>query len=221
MTILWVFDVVAALVVLGVLYQRRGQIFTLVRFRAMRGSDPRSPLTRRPRWLSSQPLPNPDSIPRWLGQRMGPFPMTPLGGDWNFFCYVHIAPGRPVRIRGKRVDCRHANLTLYFPEHLRAERKTLPPSIDAEDLVCEADGSYEIVIAHEDVGGKNRMDPDGTRHGILALRHYVFKDGIDMHYPEVSWGDEVIMPARVVRGVRSIFPRDDRPLRVRADGRQS
>lgn len=222
MTIIpWILlDVVVALVILGILYQQRGQIFTLVRFRAMRGDDPRPPLTRRPRWLSTQPAPNPDRIPRWLAQRMGPFPMTPYGGDWNYFCYVHLAPGRPVRIRSKRVDCRHANITLYAPEHLRGERITAPPSLDAEQLVCEDDGTYEIVIAHEPSGARNRLDPAGSRHGILALRHYVFMDGIDMHYPEISWGDEIVMPARVVSGVRSMFPRDDRPQRLRSGGKQ-
>jgi hypothetical protein len=213
-------DVIAALVILGILYQLRGQIFTLVRFRAMRGDDPRPALTRRPRWLSTQPAPNPDRIPRWLAQRMGPFPMTPYGGDWNFFCYVHIAPGRPVRIRSKRVDCRHANITLYAPEHLRGERSSAPPSLDAEQLVCEDDGTYEIVIAHEASGARNRLDPAGSRHGILALRHYVFMDGIDMHYPEISSGDEIVIPGRVVSGVRSMFPRDDRPQRLRFGGRQ-
>lgn len=221
MSIPWILlDVVAALLVLGVYYQRRGQIVTLVRFRAMRGDDPRPALTRRPRWLSTQPAPNPDRIPRWLAQRMGPFPMTPYGSDWNFFCYVHIAPGRPVRIRGARVDCRHASITLYAPEHLRGERAAAPSSLDAAQIAHAEDGTYEIVIAHEPAGAGNRLDPQGARHGILALRHYVFRDGIDMHYPEIRWGDEIVMPARVVRGVRSMLPRDDRPLRARPAERQ-
>jgi len=207
--------VVLALVILGAVYQRRGQIFTLLRFRRIRGNDPAPPLTPRPRWVSTQPAPNPDRIPRLLAQRMGPFPMTPYGGDWNFFCYVHIAPGRPVKIRSKLVSCRHANLTLYFPEHLRGELNTAPPSLDVEQLRCEADGTYEIIISHEASSAGNRFDPEGVRHGLLALRHYVFQDGVDIHYPEIWWGDELVVPARVIPGVSSILPRRG-PLRRRS-----
>lgn len=212
-------DLVVALLVLAVIYQRRGQLFTLLRFRRMRGADPGPPLTARPRWLSTQPAPNPDRIPRWLAQRMGPFPMTPRGGDWNFFCYLHIAPGRPVRLRGKLPDCRLANLTLYAPEHLRAEKDELPASLDAEQIVVGSDGTYEIAIGHEETDVPNRLDPGGARHAMLALRHYVFDDGVDIPYPEVWWGDVLVMPARTVAGVRSVFPRGDRPRRPAEVGR--
>lgn len=205
----WVFwglvDLLVALVVLGVYFQRRGQVFTLLRFRGLRDHGG-PPLTRRPRWLSTQPAPNPDAIPRLLAQRMGPFPMTPHGGDWNFFCYVHVAPGKPVTIRGQRIDCRHANLTVYFPEHLRGERQEAPPSLDATELRHDDEGRYEVVISHEPSQG-NRLDVDGHHHVMLALRHYVFPDGADIHYPEVRWGPKLVLPARVIRGVRSMFPR--------------
>ena len=201
-------DLVVALLLLGVFYQWRGQIFTLLRFRAMRGDDPGPPLTRRPRWVSTQPAPNPGRLPRPLSQRMGPFPMTPHGGDWNFFCYVHVAPGRPVRIRGKLTACRGANLTLYYPEHLRGERREPPPSLDARELKLEDGNSYEIIISHEPSDPElNRLEPGGNRHLMLALRHYVFENGTDIHYPEIWWGDELILPGQVSRGVRSIFPR--------------
>jgi hypothetical protein len=210
-----VLDLVAALLLVALVLQRRGQVFTLLRFRRMPGDDAGPPLTHRPRWLSTQPPPNPDAIPRLLAQRMGPFPMTPHGGDWNFFCYVHIAPGRPVTIRGRRVPCRHANLTLYFPEHLRGEASALPPSLDAAQIHYADDGSYELVIGHEPTDAANALDPAGHRHGMLALRHYVFEDGVDLHYPEIRWGDQLVLPARTLVGLRSAFPRRG-PLRRRA-----
>lgn len=206
--LLGVLDIGVALFALGVYYESRGQIAMLVRFRRLSGESPCPPLTRRPRWLSTQPRPNPDAIPGILAQAMGPFPMTPYGGDWNFFCYVHIDPQRPVRVRGQRVTCRHANLTLYFPEHLRGEQMDLPPNLDAQDLVCEADGSYEVIIKHGASDAHNRLDPGLKRHAILALRHYVFERGADIHYPEIWWGKDLVVPARLVPEVQSIFPRE-------------
>ncbi len=207
------FDLAVALLLLSVYFQWRGQFLTLLRFRAMRGDTPGPPLTRRPRWLSTQPAPNPGALPRALAQRMGPFPMTPHGGDWNFFCYVHVAPGKPVRIRGQLTACRSANLTLYYPEHLRGERRDPPPFLDARELRREDSGTYEIVISHEPSDpAVHRLEPGGNRHMMLALRHYVFEDGSDIHYPEIWWGDEQVLPGKVIRGVKSIFPRRG-PLR--------
>ena len=198
--------ILAFLVVLFILHQR-GQALTLIRFRGLRKGRLSSPLTDTPRWLSTQPLPNPDAIPRVLSQRMGPFPMTPYGGDWNFFCYIYVAPGQPVRLRGRPSSCRHSNITIYAPEHLRGEAQFLPPSVDVGALSLGAHGDYELVISHEVVGG-NRLDVQGGgRHWILAMRHYVFNDKTDIYYPEMYWGERCVLPARVEK-VKSVLPRE-------------
>ncbi len=208
-------DLAIALAIVVLVLQYRGQLLTLLRFRSLPSGAAGRPLTRRPRWLSTQPAPNPDAIPRVLAQRMGPFPMTPHGGDWNFFSYVHIAPGSPVRIHGRRLPCRHANITLYFPEHLRGEAKSLPPSLDADQIHYADDGSYSLTIGHEPTDAANALDPAGHHHGMLALRHYLFEDGVDLHYPEVRWGERLVLPARTLARLRSVFPHRG-PLRRRA-----
>lgn len=196
-------DLAISLVILGVYYQAQYQILTLLRFKRKPSQD--TPLTTRPRWLSTQPAPNPDSIPTLFAQALGPFPMTPLGGDWNYFCYVHLDQGADtaVALRGQMNDCRISNLTLYLPEHLQGTASSPPPCLDATEIEATTDGRYEVRIGPRVTGTNALVTPVGARHAILAFRNYVFSDRSSIHYPAVYWCERLIVPAKTVSGVRS------------------
>jgi hypothetical protein len=178
--------------------ERRHCFASLMRFKFGNALAPDRPLTHRPRWVSSQPAPNPDRLPKFISQRMAPYPQSPLGLDWNCFTYAHITERAPIFLRGTLSDVRTFSISFYAKRHVdRAATGSTPNGLDGDQLRLSGN-KYEVCVGPRRESD-NWIDSEGEPHGMIALRHYVFRGETSIHYPAVYWGERLMQSARVVQ----------------------
>lgn len=173
------------------------QLLSLLKFKKENLSEKHlnKPWIKNPKWLSTQPFPNPDTLPIFLAQSLGPFPSSPLGADINFFTYVFVVKGNPIILKGKVSEVRFFNITFYSSEHVSKKTNKTPPTLNSQDIQYEADGSYVIHFS-ETKQGRNWINTLGDSHGIVAIRNYFFRNNATIHYPEIWWGNRLMTEAK-------------------------
>jgi hypothetical protein len=87
-------------------------------------------------------------------------------GIGNFRC----APGEAVIVEFTPPPCHHWSVSLasYYWESI--DYATRQTSLNGHQAVLDADGACRIVIAHEDPGVANWLDPGGNTEGSIAAR---------------------------------------------------
>lgn len=76
-----------------------------------------------------------------------------------------------LRIRGRRLPCRHWNVVVYSRVLNSLEHRYRSTSLTGSRLVTDADGSYEIVVAkRRPEGCANWLDTEGRSEGLLVFR---------------------------------------------------
>jgi hypothetical protein len=73
-------------------------------------------------------------------------------------------------IRGRFPDCRFANVVLFnrFLQTLDYEERSV--SLNRAQTVLDADGNFEMIVAHRDPGRPNWLDTEGRPYGIMFWR---------------------------------------------------
>jgi hypothetical protein len=95
------------------------------------------------------------------------------GGDPNIF-YLHgywaVEPGEALVIELRPPECELWNFQLdnYWMESL--DYRYVPICVNSHTAKYGADGSVTLVVAHEDRGFANYLDPDGHNTGTMLLR---------------------------------------------------
>jgi hypothetical protein len=82
-----------------------------------------------------------------------------------------LAPGEALVMRGTIPKCRFTNVMLWNKHMQTFEYQFRRSSLNAEQIAYEPDGSYTIVIAHEDPGVPNWLDTGGHREGTIFWRY--------------------------------------------------
>ncbi len=81
-----------------------------------------------------------------------------------------LGPNQALLIRGRFPKCRFSNLVLFnrFLQTLDYEERSI--SLNRAQTELQADGSFEIIVAHRDPGRPNWLDTEGRPYGIMFWR---------------------------------------------------
>lgn len=111
-----------------------------------------------------------------------PAPATPESYGWAaadaHYCMApyFVGEGQALVIKGRWPTCRMANLVLWNRFMQAYDYSTLQISLNRAQTTLEADGSFRIVIAHEDPGVPNWINTQGQMFG-LAFWRYMLAEG--------------------------------------------
>lgn len=96
-----------------------------------------------------------------------------------------LGPNRALVIRGRFPRCRFANVVLFnrFLQTLNYEERTT--SLNREQAQVGEDGSFEMVVAHRDLGRPNWLDTEGRAYGIMFWRFQLPEEAISPLETEV------------------------------------
>ena len=137
---------------------------------AMSLAQPTPERTRHLGWFSLEP--NHFNAPgQWVSESGG----SAYGNThaWYNSGFYELEPDQALVITGRFPQCRFANVVLwnhFMQTHDFANRQV---SLNRQQVHYEDDGSFRIVIAHEDPGVPNWLDTEGRPRGQAYWR-YVF-----------------------------------------------
>jgi hypothetical protein len=81
-----------------------------------------------------------------------------------------LAPDQALLIRGQFPKCRFSNVVLFnrFLQTFNYEERTI--SLNRAQTVQDAQGKFEMIVAHKDPGRPNWLDTEGRPYGIMFWR---------------------------------------------------
>jgi hypothetical protein len=81
-----------------------------------------------------------------------------------------IQPDEALVIEGSLPDCAFANVVLWNKHMQTFEYRDRRVSLNRKQIVCQRDGSYRIIVAHQDPGVPNWLDTEGHAEGTVFWR---------------------------------------------------
>ncbi len=81
-----------------------------------------------------------------------------------------IQPDEALIIEGTLPDCAFANVVLWNKHMQSLEYRDRRVSLNRNQIVFEPDGSYRIIVAHQDPGMPNWLDTEGHTEGTVFWR---------------------------------------------------
>ncbi|MCB1688765.1 MAG: DUF1214 domain-containing protein [Halioglobus sp.] len=81
-----------------------------------------------------------------------------------------LGPDQALLIRGRFPECRFSNVVLFnrFLQTLDYEERSV--SLNRAQTVLDAEGNFEMILAHRDPGRPNWLDTEGRPYGIMFWR---------------------------------------------------
>lgn len=92
---------------------------------------------------------------------------------WYCSARYDLKPDEALVITGRFPDCRFANVVLWNSFMQSYDYANRQVSLNRNQVTYEDDGSFRMVIAHEDPGVPNWLDTEGRQEGTVYWR-YVF-----------------------------------------------
>jgi hypothetical protein len=148
-----------------------------------------------------QPKPGEREQPTWVSQVPNDFPPPEQPGDFAFAAadaaysmapYV-LGPDEALLITGRWPECAFANVSVWNRYLQTYEYVHRPGSRNRATTTLEADGSFRLVIAHEDPGVPNWIDTGGRPFGMVFWRYFL-PDG------EIERPVATVVPVAELRG---------------------
>lgn len=123
----------------------------------------------------------------------------PIGGEALFptpdnaylACWFRLGPDQVMRIRGSRLPkARYVAFTLYnlWMESFDYEQRAV--TRNRSQIATAADGSYEIVLSHQDFGHVNGLDTAGHLAGYVLIRALLPEEAVPVPMVEVLYDRE-------------------------------
>jgi uncharacterized protein DUF1214 len=140
-----------------------------------------------------QPKPGERVQPTWVSTTPNVFPTPELPGTFAFAAadaaysmapYL-LGPDEALVMTGRWPQCRFANVSLwnrYLQTYDYAHR---PASRNRANTTLEPDGTYRIVIAHENPGVANWIDTEQRGFGMVFWRFFLPEGDVDTPKAEV------------------------------------
>jgi hypothetical protein len=145
----------------------------------------------RSRTLGMPPMANSEP-PAFLSLTPNAFPVPVPPGDFGlaaFDAHYSMAPffidsDQALVITGRWPECRFGNVCLWnrFQQTLDYTRRSV--SLNRAQTKLEEDGSFRMIIAHEDPGLPNWLDTEGNPFGLVFWRFFLAEG--DMEAPRAS-----------------------------------
>ncbi|MFT4518641.1 MAG: hypothetical protein ACI9JM_001026 [Halioglobus sp.] len=140
----------------------------------------------RSRTLDMPPMAN-SVLPSFLSLTPNEFPPPQPPGDFGlaaFDAHYSMAPffindDEALVITGRWPDCSFGNICLWnrFQQTLDYGSRTV--SLNRAQTQAEADGSFKMILAHEDPGLPNWLDTEGKLFGMVFWRYFLVEGEVE------------------------------------------
>lgn len=90
-----------------------------------------------------------------------------------------LAPDEALVMTGRWPKCRMANVSLWNRFMQTLDYANRPVSRNRAQTKLEADGTFRIVLAHEDPGVPNWIDTEGKPFGLVFWRFFLVEGGVE------------------------------------------
>jgi hypothetical protein len=94
----------------------------------------------------------------------------------NLVAPFELAPDEALTIEGRYPDCRFGNIVLWNRHLQTFEYQRRRSSLNRRQTRLRPDGSFRVVVAHEDPGTENWLDTAGARTGLIFVRYLLPKE---------------------------------------------
>lgn len=119
-----------------------------------------------PPFLSLTPNEFPKPVPP------GDFGLSAFDATYAMAPYL-LGPDDALVITGRWPDCRFANVCLWNRFQQTYDYVSRSTTLNRTQTKLEADGSFRMVIAHEDPGVDNWLDTEGNPFGMVFWRYFL------------------------------------------------
>lgn len=128
------------------------------------------------------PRPGPDTpMPSFVGRVPNVFPKPVTPGNLAFSAFdaaysmapYAIGPDEALVITGRWPECRFANVCLWNRFSQMYDYVNRQVSRNRANTTLEPDGSFRMILAHEDPGLPNWLDTEGRTSGTMFWRYFL------------------------------------------------
>ncbi len=125
--------------------------------------------------------PPPNVRPAFVSQVPNDFPPPVVPGNLALSAFdaaysmapYHIGPDEALVITGRWPECRFANVCLWNRWGQMYDYVNRPVSRNRANTTLEADGSFRMILAHQDPGLPNWIDTEGRPSGSVFWRYFL------------------------------------------------
>lgn len=146
----------------------------------------------RSRTLDMPPMAK-STPPPFVSLMPNQFPAPVRPGDYGFAAHdahyslapFYIDEGQALVITGRWPTCRFANVCLWNRFQQTFDYRDRQVSLNRAQTVLEEDGSFRIVLAHEDPGVSNWIDTEKNLFGLVFWRFFMVEGDVETPQSEV------------------------------------
>ena len=113
----------------------------------------------------------------------GSFALAAADAAYSMTLYM-LGADQAMVIKGRWPECRCANIMLWNRYMQTYDFSNRQVSLNRKQTKLEADGSFRMVLAHEDPGVPNWIDTEGRQVGLIFCR-FMLPEG-DIETPQVE-----------------------------------
>jgi hypothetical protein len=137
----------------------------------------------------------PNELPKPV--KPGSFALAAADAAYSMTLYM-LGADQAMVIKGRWPECRCANIMLWNRYMQTYDFSNRQVSLNRKQTVLEDDGSFRIVLAHEDPGVPNWIDTEGRQVGLIFCRFMLPESDIVTPQIEVVAFSEVRGPGGLV-----------------------
>ena len=120
-------------------------------------------------------------LPNFMSITPNEFPTPQTPGDFGlaaFDAHYSMAPffigdDEALVITGRWPECRFGNVCLWNRFQQTLDYTTRPVSLNREQTTLQQDGSFRMILAHQDPGLPNWLDTEGNPFGLVFWRFFL------------------------------------------------
>ena len=120
----------------------------------------------------------------------GNFALAAADAAYSMAPYV-LGPDQALILRGRWPECRCANVSLWNRHMQTYDFTTRPVSLNRKQTQLDADGGFQLVLAHRDPGVANWLDTEGRPFGMVFWRFMLPTGEIQLIEAEAVAFDEI------------------------------
>jgi len=134
-----------------------------------------------------QPKPAERVQPTWVSTTPNVFPQPELPGNFAFAAadaaysmapYL-LGPDEALVVTGRWPKCRFASVALWTRYLQTYDYAHRPASLNRASTTSEPDGTFRMVLAHEDPGVPNWIDTEGKPFGMMFWRFFLPEEEVE------------------------------------------
>ena len=121
------------------------------------------------------------TIPNVFPQPQSPGNQAATAGEEAFYCMAPflLGPDEALVITGRWPDCHFGNVCLWNRFRQTFDFTSRTVSLNRNQTVLEDDGSFRMILAHEDPGLPNWMDTEGKLSGLIFWRFFLVTGDVE------------------------------------------